>query len=63
MGEKHNKVCIALNYFEHFPISVSAISGCVLISVFASLSAIPVAIASWEVGLKICALNAKKWKL
>lgn len=46
MGEKHNKVCIALNYFEHFPISVSAISGCVLISVFASLIAIPVAIAS-----------------
>ena len=28
-SEKHKKVCKALNYFEHFLIFISAISGCV----------------------------------
>ena len=37
MSEKHEKVCKALNYFQHFLVFVSGVSGCVLTSVFASL--------------------------
>ena len=34
MSEKHKKVFRALNYFEHFIILVSAVTGCVLVSAF-----------------------------
>ena len=57
MSEKHNKVCSALNDFEPFFVFVSAFSGCVSISVFASLVGVPVGIASSAIGLKICALT------
>ena len=64
MSEKHKKVCRALNYFEHFLVFVSELSGCVSISAFASLVGFPVGIASSAVGLKICAITAgiKKFK-
>ena len=53
-----------LKYFEHFLVFVSAVSGCVSISAFASLVGVPIRIASSAVGLKICAITAeiKKYK-
>ena len=54
MSEKHKNVCRALNYFEHFIIFISAVSGHVSISAFDSLFRVPVCIASSAVGLKIC---------
>ena len=58
MSGNHKKVCRALNYFEYFLVFVSAVSGCVSITVFASLAGVPVGIANSAVGLKICALTA-----
>ena len=58
MSEKHKKVRRVLNNFERFLVLVSAVSGCVSISAFASLVAVPVGIASSAVGSKICALTA-----
>ena len=57
MSGKHNKVCSALNYFQPFFVFVSAFSGYVSISVFASLVGIPVGIVSPAIGLKVCALT------
>ena len=53
-----------MNYFEHFLVFVSAVSGCVSISAFASLVGVPISIASSAVGLKMCAIIAgiKKYK-
>ena len=53
-----------LNYFEHFRILGSAITGCVSTSAFASLAGIPIGITTSAIGLKICALTAaiKKYK-
>lgn len=51
-----------LNYIEHCFILVSAITGCVSISAFASLVGIPISIASSAVGLKICVSNQEKKK-
>ena len=59
MSEKHKKVCKTLSYFEHFLVFVFAVSGCVLISVFASLVGVPAGIESSAVGLKICAITAE----
>ena len=59
MSEKHKKVCKALNYFEHFPIFVFAVSGCVSISAFASLVRVPVGITSSAVQLKIYVIIAR----
>ena len=49
MSKKHKKVCI---------------TGCILISVFSSLTVIPIGITSSAIGLKTCALTAgiKKYK-
>ena len=41
-----------MNYFKHFPGFVSAVSGCVLISAFASLIGVTVGIVSSVVGRK-----------
>ena len=57
-SEKRKRRCGPFNYFEHFFVFVSAISGCVSISPFASLVGVPVGIASSAVGLKICAITA-----
>ena len=64
MSEKHEKACRALNCFEYFLVSVPAVTGCVSISVFASLVGALVGIVSSAVGLKICAITAgiKKYK-
>ena len=44
MSEKHKNVCEDLDYFKHFLVFVSAVSGCVSISAFASLIGIPVGV-------------------
>ena len=64
MSKKHEKVCRALNYFELCLIFISAVSGCVSISAFASLVGVPVGTTSSAAGLKICAITTgiKKYK-
>ena len=52
MSTNHKKVCMALKYIEKSLILVSAITECVLISAFTLLLAIPVGIASSEIGLR-----------
>ena len=64
MSRKHKKVCTILNYTEHFLILASTITGCILISVFASIMGIPIGITSSAIGLNVCAVAAgiKKYK-
>ena len=65
MSEKHKKVRRALNYFEHFLVFVSAVSGFVSKSAFASVVDVAAGMLSPAVGLKICAITGgiKKYKL
>ena len=56
MNEKYKKTCKHLNYVENLFILSSTITGRDLISVFASLVAIPVGITSSAVGIKIWAI-------
>ena len=58
VSRKHKKVCTTLNYIKHFLILASTITGCISISAFASLLAIPIGITSSAIGFKICALTA-----
>ena len=58
MNEKHKKVWRALNYFDHFHVFVSIISGCVSMSTVVSLVGVSVGTASSAVRLKICAITA-----
>ena len=58
MSEKNKKVCRALNYFEHFPHFISAVSRYVSISAFVSLVSVLVGIASSAVIIKLCAITA-----
>ena len=64
MSEKYKKTCKYLNYVEHLLILVSTVTGCVSISVLASLVAIHVGITSSDIGIKICEIIAgiKKYK-
>ena len=56
MSKKHQKVCTALNYIEHFLILASTITGCISLSVFSSLNGIIIVITSSAIGLRICAI-------
>ena len=58
MSKKHKKVCSVLNYIDHSLIVISKVTGCVFISVFASLVGIPIGIASSTVRSKICVITA-----
>ena len=58
MSKKHKKVCRVLNYIDHSLIVISTITGCVYISAFASIVAIPLGITSSAIGLKICVITA-----
>ena len=58
MSEKIKKSCKYLIEFEHFLFLVSTVTGCVLISPFASLVCVPVGITSSLVGTKICPITA-----
>ena len=57
-------MCRALNYFEHFLVFVSSVSGCVSVSAFVSLVGVSIGIASSAVGLKIYTITTgiKKYK-
>ena len=58
MSEKYNKTCKYLNYVEHLLILDSTVNGCISVSAFASLVAIPVAITISAEGLKTCVITA-----
>ena len=58
MSRKYKRTCSYLNYVEHLLILVSAITGCVSISAFASLIDIPVGITSSVAAINICAIIA-----
>ena len=64
VSKKHKKVCTTLNYTGHIFNLASTITGCISISVFASLIGVPIGIKSSAIGLKICAITAgvKKYK-
>ena len=64
MSRRHKRVCRVLNYVGHSLIAISTITGCVLISTFASPVDIPIGITRSSTGLKICVLTAriKKYK-
>ena len=57
-------MCRALNYFEHFLVFISAVSGCASIFEFTSLVDVSVGIASSAAKIKISAITAgiKKYK-
>ena len=57
MSKKH-KVCRVFNYSDHLLIVLCTITGCVSVSVFASLSGISIGITSSAIGLKICLIVA-----
>ena len=50
---RKNKVFATLNYIKHFLILASTITGCISISVFASLLGIPIGITSSAAELEI----------
>ena len=58
MSKKHKDLCIVLNFIDPLLIVISTITGCVSISAFGSLVAIPIGITSSAIGLKICAITA-----
>ena len=58
ISNKDRNVCATLNFIEHFLILASAVTGCILISAFASLLGISRGFTSSTLGLKICAITA-----
>ena len=64
MNEKYKKTCKYLNYVENLLNLVSANTGCVSISAYASLVDINVAVTSYSVEINFCAIIAriKKYK-
>ena len=57
--KKHKKVCMTVNYIEHFLTLASAATGCIPISVFAYLLVIPIGITSSPKELKNCAITER----
>ena len=58
MGKNHKNVCTGLNYIEQLLIFASAITWIVSVSAFSLVVGIPVGIAFFIVGLKICTMIA-----
>ena len=58
MSTKHKKVCMTLNYIEHFIILASAVIECISNFAFAFLLCILIEITRSAVGLKTCAITA-----
>ena len=58
MREKYKKTCKYLNHVEQLLILVSTVTGCISISAFSSLVAVPVGITSLSLGRNICAITA-----
>ena len=62
-GNIHKKVGTVLVHIESLLISASAVTGCVLVSAFASLVGIPIGITSFAIGLKTFAEQPQELKL
>ena len=64
LSENHQRISWALDFFKHFLILVSFVSGFVSISVFPSLVGVQVDSSSSVVGLKVCVITTviKKYK-
>ena len=64
MSKKYKTIFVSQNYIEHCLISVSTVTGCIFVSVFASLIGILIRITNSAIGLNICAITAtiKKYK-
>ena len=58
MSEKCKNTCKYLNYFEHFFVLVSTVTGYFSISAFTSLVVISVGVTNSAVGKNICAITA-----
>ena len=58
ISENYEKTCKYLSDAEYLLILVSIVTACAWISAFGSLVCVPVGVASFEVGLKICAVTA-----
>ena len=58
ISKNHKKVCTTLNYIKHSLILISTITGCVSISIFATLVGILIGIMSSVVGIKIYVITA-----
>lgn len=52
MSYNDKKLCISENYIEHFFLSASVVTGCTLLSAFASLLSISIGIESSAIGSK-----------
>ena len=52
MSKKHKKVCVTVDYIEHFFISASTVTACISMSAFASFVRISIGIASSVIALK-----------
>ena len=59
MSEKYEKTCKYLNYVESLLLSASTVTGCVSVSAFSLLVAIPVDITSYAVGIEIFCNHCK----
>ena len=57
MSGKYKKTCKYLNYVKQLLILVSTVTGCVSVSAFAPLVAIPAGIMSSAIRIKICAIT------
>ena len=58
MSKKHNKIRKTLDQNKHILVLTSAFRGCISISVFPSLVAIPWRTTSTSIRLKICVITA-----
>ena len=58
--ENHKKVCRVFNDFEYCLIFISAVSDCVLIFAFTSLTDVSVDTANSAVGIKNCVITSGK---
>ena len=59
MAQKHKKSRRTLNYFEHFLLFISSVTGCVSIFAFDSLVDVHVGINGSAVEFKISAITAR----
>ena len=57
MSKKLKKICGVSNYIEDSLTAISAITGCVSVSAFASFFGIPIGITSSAIGLKVFVMS------
>ena len=59
MSKKLKMICGVSNYIEDSLTAISAITGCVSVSAFASFFGIPIGITSSAIGLKVCVMTVE----